>query len=114
MGHITVGFLSVLSFEAVRLASSSYHDEISFLVPRWISVLFVPALLAPFHTYSHGDPAVLEPAWYAAMIGGTVSRLASGCCIVMMEKLLTNRWAILVGIIFGAGLFFFIVILRDD
>ncbi|MEE2901682.1 MAG: hypothetical protein VYC39_05100 [Myxococcota bacterium] len=113
VGHITVGFLSVLSFEAVRLVSSSYHDEISFLVPRWISVLFVPCLFLLHFTPTlmEAIPAVLEPAWYAAMIGGTVSCLASGWCIVydVRNSGPTDGrfWA---GIIFGAGLFFFLLL----
>gem|GEM_PF-6018305 len=113
VGHVTVGFLSVLSFEAVRLASSSYHDDISFLVPRWISVLFIPCLFLLHFTPTlmEAVPAVLEPAWYAAMIGGTVSCLASGWCIVydVRNSGPTDGrfWA---GIIFGAGLFFFLLL----
>lgn len=113
VGHIAVGFLSFMSFEAIRLASSSYHEEASFIIPRWIAVLFVPCLFLLHFTPTLMEtvPTVLEPAWYGAMIGGTVSCLASGWCIVydVRDSGPTDGrfWA---GIFFGASLFFFLLL----
>ena len=113
VGHVLIGFLSFVSFEAVRFTSSSHHDEVSFIVPRTIAILFIPCLFLLHFTpmLMEAVPSILEPAWYGAMIGGTVSCLASGWCIVydVRNSGPTDGrfWA---GLFFGASLFVFLLV----